>query len=70
MKLLEHDPVADQVLDIVRHHGEHEGRKLRAKARVAHRRKGSGCLRRSGGLDRFELIHLGGEFGADCSAGL
>jgi len=57
MKFLVHHPVADDVLDIVRHHREHKGRELGTEARVAHRRKGSlGGWRRAGG-DRPHFIH-------------
>jgi hypothetical protein len=39
MEFLEHHPVADHVLDIVRHHGEHIGRELDAESGMAHRRE-------------------------------
>ena len=46
MEFLEHDPVADHVLDIVGHHREYEGGELRPKAGMAHRRKGPHLSRR------------------------
>ena len=57
VKFLKYHPVADDVLDIVRHHREHKGDELGAEARVAHRRKGPlrGWRRVDG--DRFRITH-------------
>ena len=56
-KFLIQPPVADDVLDIVRHHGEHKSDELGAETRVAHRRKGPprGWRRADGG--RFRIAH-------------
>jgi hypothetical protein len=40
LEFAEHHPVADDVLDIVRHHREHAGDERRAEARMAQRREG------------------------------
>jgi hypothetical protein len=57
MKFLEHHPIADHVLDIVRHHGKHIGGELGLKALVPHGRERSFGGRRSVGPDRLEFIH-------------
>ena len=46
MELLEHDPVADHVLDVVGHHGEHERHQKRAKSgsRSASKGRGAGLV--------------------------
>ncbi len=56
----EHHPIADDVLDVVRHHRQHIGDELRAVAAVTQRRKGLLCRRGRGcGLLRVHLqIHL------------
>jgi hypothetical protein len=56
-KFLIQPPVAGDVLDIVRHHGEHKSDELGAETRVAHRRKGPprGWRRADGG--RFRIAH-------------
>ena len=54
--LIQH-PVADDVLDIVRHHGEHESDELGAEARVPHRRKGPPAGWRGAGGDRSRVTH-------------
>jgi hypothetical protein len=58
VKFLKYHPVADHVLDIVRHHGDHISDELGAEARVAHRRKGPLGGKRRAGRGKFRLTHL------------
>jgi len=59
VEFLEHHPVTDDVLDVVRHHGENKGDELGAEARVAHRCKGPLCGWRRMNGSRLLIEHGG-----------
>jgi hypothetical protein len=48
MKLLKQQPLADDVLDVVRHHGEHGGHEEKTKIPVLQRGKRDFSFRHSG----------------------
>ena len=58
MKLLIQQPVADDVLDVVRHHGEHGADEIVAKVTVMERRKGD-LLVDHGEISTTYFLHYG-----------